>query len=164
MLYNLNILYHRVADIFTDILAEQSSKGEDVLTIQHGNAKGSVSFGGHEEAVDTLAWWSGLRDKPRKEDKLQTPLFSANTPTYIGVVFSPGKPYALKSFSVLLADAARKYDKQEQAYIIPGVACLTDHSPLEKAGVAFRCALLTWNTAPNHPGDVLWESKVNPES
>lgn len=92
LIFNLNFLYRRVADIVQEIQAEKSSQRADVLTLNNaGQASLSVSFGGKEEEVDTLQWWSGRKGKPRKSDRMRTPLFSNATPNWIGqVIFVHG--------------------------------------------------------------------------
>ena len=152
LLYNLPVLYHRVAKIVQEIHEESMSKNADVLAVE---GKMTVQFCGRQEEVDTLCWWSGMQGIPHRSDRISLPLFAASTPTWIGVVFAPGVPYALKSFSVYLALGGKKGDQQEATrYIIPGVP---DTSPSLPKGLSFCCKILEWNPSKKMPGRVLWE-------
>jgi hypothetical protein len=166
ILYNLNVLYRRVADIVQKMHAEKQSQRADVLdvldvlTLKDAGAPArtslSVSFGGRDEEVDTLKWWSGLRGKPRKEDRVEVPIMTCLQPTWIGVVFSPGQTCTLQSFSVFVALGAGG-EKKEHKYIIPGVP--EEWPPDNSLGLSFCCKILEWDQVKNCPGLVLWESE-----
>ena len=144
LLFNLNFLYRRVADIVQEIAKEKKSMNAEVLTIHPGQGAGKtsafVSFGGVEEEVDTLKRWNGLYDKPSVADRMQAALLSCNTPTWIGVIFSPGKPCTLRSFSVHVALGGGRGNVEPTKYVIPGVPEWV-HAHGSGPGVAFCCKI-----------------------
>ena len=140
LLFDLGFLYRRVADIVQEIHAEKMSKRADVFNVNNSAGAPAVSFGGREEEVNTLKWWSGLKDKPLQTDRVQVPLLPFNTPTWIGVIFSPGKPYMLKSFSVYMALGGDKGDVEPIKYVIPGVPDWTNEVP-GASGITFCCKI-----------------------
>lgn len=142
LLFDLNFLYRRVADIVQAIHAEKLSKKADVLSLNNssGTAAVAVSFAGTEEECDTLKWWSGLTDRPLQTDRVQLPLLPSNTPTWIGIIFSPGKPSMLKTFSVHVALGGGKGEAEPIKYVIPGVPEWT-HEANSGPGIAFCCKI-----------------------
>jgi hypothetical protein len=149
LLFDLNFLYRRVADIVQAIHAEKLSKKADVLSLNNssGTAAVAVSFAGTEEECDTLKWWSGLTDRPLQTDRVQLPLLPSNTPTWIGIIFSPGKPSMLKTFSVHVALGGGKGCKISKNFETT-VCCVVFPDPRRKR--AHTCPSLT--PPPSFPG------------